>query len=160
YLVATLAFRLVLVVIRALLAPGSAPLRIAPMSDDAAHFWYHRLALIAGWFLFGWATADALGRLGVSIAIDQLVAYKRGIGFLALAVEASWHRPEPSTEPPGADEQPAKRSLGAWLRSGYFIALWVLWVASALPIFWLAVFTVALPVALGFSRRAIDHLLR
>jgi small-conductance mechanosensitive channel len=48
----------------------------------------------------------------------------------------------------------------SWLLSLYFVALWLLWVASAMPAFWLAVVIVGLPALVGVTQRAVEHVLR
>jgi small-conductance mechanosensitive channel len=44
--------------------------------------------------------------------------------------------------------------------SAYAILLWLLWFASAMPLFWLVVTAVALPLSLRIAGRAINHVLR
>jgi small-conductance mechanosensitive channel len=85
-----------------------------------------------------------LGTLDVPPNVRHLVAYALALGLLAIALEAAWRRPT--------------RRGGAWLLTGYFILLWVLWVGAATPqksLFWTLVIAVALPAAIGMTRRAV-----
>jgi small-conductance mechanosensitive channel len=168
YLLAFLALRLTLVLGHFLLAPGGAEVadvdhaRIVPMSRKAARFWHRRLGLAVGWFAFGWVTVGLLSALGFSLPARQLVAYVLGFVLLLIGIEIAWRRP-----PSPADRIAAvtgRRRLGhaanCWLVSLYFVALWVLWVASAMPAFWLAVVIVGLPALIGVTQRSVEHVLR
>src|SRR3546814_12920384 len=101
-----------------------------------------------------------LRSLSRSPEVPQILAYGLGLGLLAIALEAVWRRP--AAPPPSAESQ--LRGLGRrganWLLTIYFAALWLLWVASAMPLFWLCVFVVALPAALRLTRRSVNHPLR
>jgi small-conductance mechanosensitive channel len=167
YLLAFLALRLALVVGRFLFAPGGSGFgdnerfRVVPMSDGAARFWYRRLGLLVGWFAFGWVTVTLLDKLGVSPPARQLIAYALGIGLLAIGFDVAWRRPRPPGDPIAAA---GKIRLGHGVRNGlltaYFVALWLLWVASAMAAFWLAVLVVALPVLINIAQRSVEHIMR
>lgn len=163
YLVAFVALRLALVVSRTLLAPGGAEspaaerLRIVPTDNSAARFWHLRLGIFAGWFAFGWTTVQLLGTLGLATETRQIVAYVFGLGLLALGIEIAWRRPRAA-----ADGMPRRRigSVGTWLLSAYFIALWLFWVVGAIGMFWLGVVLVGLPAAIRVTQRSVNHILR
>jgi moderate conductance mechanosensitive channel len=160
YLFAFLALRLALVASRSLLAPASADaadpdrFRVLPMADAAARFWHGRLVLLIGWFAFGWATVSLLGDLGFAVDARRLVAYVLGLGLLAIGFDMVWRHPIEQ-----APSAPHRRAL-AWLVSAYFILLWLLWVASALPLMWLLVVIVFVPWAIGGAQRAIANLVQ
>jgi small-conductance mechanosensitive channel len=168
YLLAFLTLRLTLVVGRFLLAPGGSELadvdhiRIVPMSKEAARFWYQRIGLAVGWFAFGWVTVSLLGTLGVSPPARQLVAYVLGFVLLLIGLDIAWRRPRAAADWSAAAA--GMRRFGhtgrSWLLSLYFVALWLLWVASAMPAFWLAVVIVGLPTLVGVTQRAVEHVLR
>jgi small-conductance mechanosensitive channel len=165
YLIAFLAFRAALVAGHFLLAPpkgeDSARFRILPMSDEAARFWFRRLAILVGWFAFGYVTVQLLDGLGLSVVHRRIVAYVLGLVLLGIGIEVAWNRP--MREVPAVIDPHAARSrhvLMASLLSAYFALLWVLWVSSALNLFWLAVVAVALPLLIATTRRAVDHILR
>jgi small-conductance mechanosensitive channel len=150
YLFAFLALRLVMVISRFFLAPGGERFRIVPMSTEAAWFWYRRLIVLVGWFAFCFVTLDMLRILGVTPPVARLLAYGAGLVLLAVALEMVWRRPG----------RVAGRHAGTWLMSGYFVALWVLWVASSIHVFWLLIVGVGLPVAIRVTQRSVNHLLR
>jgi moderate conductance mechanosensitive channel len=168
YLLAFLAVRLSLAIGRVLLAPGGRydhdieRFRIIPMSTTAARYWYQRLGLLVAWFAFGWVTLILLGVLGFSPDARHLVAYMLGLGLLGIALEMVWRRPHAA--PGEVQPTPGRRLLGGPVRnlllSGYFLLLWGLWVAGAMPAFWLAVLAVGLPAAISVTQRSVNHMLR
>jgi small-conductance mechanosensitive channel len=131
-------------------APNDEPHRLLDVSNAAAHHWSSRIAILVGWFAFGWVTAGLLNRLGFSVPGRQLVAYALGLVLLALWLEAVWRRPD-ATE--------ARRRVSNLLLSGYGVLLWLLWAAGMKPAFWLAVFALALPLALRIAAQAVAHLM-
>ena len=162
-LIAFLVLRVAIVVGRFLLAPRHERFRIIPMDTVAARFWYRRLVRFVGWFAFGWVLVGLLDTLGWSLAGRQLVAYVLGLGLLAIALEAVWRRPAPLDESTGASS-PVTRRFGRGVRnvalSVSIGSLWVLWVAHAMASFWLLLVIITLPLAIGATRRAVEHLLR
>ena len=161
YLLAFLALRVALVLGRFLLAPGGERFRIVPMGTGAAWHWHRRIAVFVGWLAFGWVTVALLRSLGPSLEASQILAYTLGLGLLAIGLEAVWRRPAAAPSPAA---EPRFHRLGrrgaSWLLTVYFAALWLLWVASAMPLFWLCVFVLALPAVLRLTRRSVNHLLR
>jgi small-conductance mechanosensitive channel len=126
------------------------------MTDAAARFWHRRVILAVVWFCIGDATIQLLGELGFELDARRLVAYILGLGLLAIGLNMIWGRRTSVAEEPAA---PRRRAL-AWLVSAYFVLLWVLWVASALPLMWLLMVVVVVPWASAGTRRAINHLLQ
>ena len=167
YLAAFLVLRLVAGIARFLLAPGGRTpgdvtrFRILPMTTHAARYWSRRLALIVGWFAFGWVTVMVLAQFGFSKEALQLFAYVLGLVLLGLGIEAVWRAPRVASgeaiEP--ADEKQRRRARAVGL-SLYFALLWLLWVAGAWATFWAAVVLVALPASVMLTDRAVSHLLR
>jgi small-conductance mechanosensitive channel len=163
YLLAFVALRLALVISRTLLAPDGGrqaeQLRVVPMNDTTARFWHIRLGVFTGWFAFGWTTVQLLDTLGLAVPARQIVAYGLGLGLLALGIEIAWHRPRAAA---GGMPRPQRRlgSIGAWLLSAYFIALWLLWVVGAVGMFWIGVVLVGLPAAIRVTQRSVNHVLR
>lgn len=158
YLFAFLIVRLTLVLGRFLFAPGGERFRIVPMSTEAAWFWVRRLALFVGWLAFGWVTVSLLVTLGMAVGARQIVAYTLGLGLLAIGLEIAWRRPRPAAAEAGRER--LSRRASAWLLSAYAVLLWLLWFASAMPLFWLVVTVLALPLSLRIAGRAINHVLR
>jgi small-conductance mechanosensitive channel len=155
YLLAFLILRVTLVLCRFLLAPGGERFRIVPMSTPAAWFWFRRIGFFVGWLAFGWVTVGLLATLGVARPVLQIVAYTLGLVLLGIGLEIAWRRPR--TE--AAMEGVARRG-SSWLLSAYFVLLWVLWFLSAMPMFWLAVVVIGLPVTIRVTERSVAHILR
>jgi small-conductance mechanosensitive channel len=164
YLLAFSSLRLTLVVGRFLLAPGGRRstnverFRIVPMTTEAARFWHCWLGAAVGWFAFGYVTVGILRTLGVDPSVRQLAAYSLGLGLLAIGLYVAWRRP-PLAEPAEGRSAAGQRG-GPWLASAYLVALWLLWVAAAMPAFWLAVVVAGLPATIRLVARSVNHLLR
>ncbi|MBV8131853.1 MAG: mechanosensitive ion channel family protein [Alphaproteobacteria bacterium] len=164
YLLVFLMIRVAIVVGHFLLSPHHEHFRIIPVDTVAARFWCRRIAAFVGLFAFGWVEFGLLDRLGLSLESRQLVAYVLGLGLLAIALETVWRRPvapEDAVEP----ASPAKRhhlgrSAENALLSIGIVLLWVLWVLHAMASFWLVLVVISLPLALGVTCRAVQHLLR
>jgi small-conductance mechanosensitive channel len=187
YLVVFLITRLAQVVGRVMLSPTNERLRIVPVADDVAGFWYRMLAWLIGWFAFGWVTVSLLATLGVDLGVRRLVAYVLGLGLLAMGLWVAFARPrtrlpeplpagdEGASEPvPGVDEgkegaaaaptapPPAPRRIGGgdWALAAFLALVWVLWVIRAMPAFWLAVVAMLVPVLMRLTHLAVTHVLR
>jgi small-conductance mechanosensitive channel len=128
--------------------------RILSMTGDRAAWWTSRLGLAATWFAAGYVVVLLLRDLGFSLEASRLVAYLLGLGLLVIGLEMVWRRPAMAV--PGQ----IGTDRGSWLLSAYFVLLWLLWVASAAMLFWLAVAAVALPAAMRMTRSAVNHLFR
>ncbi|MGB9649648.1 MAG: mechanosensitive ion channel family protein, partial [Stellaceae bacterium] len=163
YLVAFLITRIAVVVGDFLLAPNAERFRVVPTDTVAARFWCRRLTVFVGWFAFGWVTVAVLTALGFSLEERQLVAYVLGLGLLAIGLESVWRRP---VQPDQATEAPSPKrlSLGRGAQNALLtvgiVLLWGLWVARAMPGFWLVLVIVTVPLANIVIRRAVEHLLQ
>lgn len=155
YLLAFLALRFALVASRFAMAPAGERFRIIPISTASAWFWHRRLGMLVGWFGFGWVTVQLLGVLGVSVEARHLIAYTLGLVLLAIGIESVWRRPMAGV---------GGSWFGAGLRNGlvtgYFVALWALWVSSSVYTLWTAIVAVGLPAAIRMTRRSVNHILR
>ena len=158
YLLAFLALRLTMVVSRFLMAPGGERFRILPMPTPAAWFWHRRVALFVGWLAFGWVTVGLLRTLGMDPDVRRIIAYALGLGLLAIALESIWRHPD--ARPAEAAAPRRTRRVVPALLSIYAVLLWLSWVVSAMPTFWLAVVVLGLPACIRGSRRAVNHVLR
>ena len=169
YLLAFLAMRLALVIGRVLLAPGGRyghdveRFRIIPMSTTAARFWYPRLGLLVAWFACWLGHADParcpglLARGPAPGRVSARTGPARHRARDGLAPTARRARRRPSRLPAGAGS--AAASVTCCSR-GISWLLWTLWVAGAMPVFWLAVLAVALPAAISVTQRSVNHILR
>jgi small-conductance mechanosensitive channel len=161
YLLAILILRMVLAFGRFALAPGGERFRLVPLDTPAAWYWYRRIGLATGWLVVGWVTVATLRRLGLSPAAGSFIAYSLGIVLLAVGIEAVWRRPlAAAPAAPSELSRADRRLLNSWLLTGYFVLLWALWFLSMMPLFWLLVAVVALPLTIRAVRRAVNHLLR
>ena len=161
YLMAFLILRITLVVSRFLLAPGGERFRIVPMSTKAAFFWHRRLATAVGWFAFWWVTLGLLGTLGVSADGRHVMAYGAGLVLLAIGLEAVWRQPTPYGDGPEIDSEARHRfiAISAGV-SVYFVLLWLLWVATAMPTFWFILVVITLPFLIRKAKQSVNHILR
>jgi small-conductance mechanosensitive channel len=135
--------------------PDAAALRIVPLDDRRAAFWTRWLTAAISVFAIGFATIVAMKRHGFPIESQYLIAYTFGLALLAVGIVAVWRAP--STLRPDARIRPV---VGKWLLTSYFVALWSLWAAHAMPLFWLAVVAVVLPAAIRFAQPCIVNILR
>ncbi|WP_090427902.1 mechanosensitive ion channel family protein [Ensifer sp. OV372] len=167
YLFAVVIFRLALVAFDFLLAPSGSDgfanaerFRVIPVSDQAAAHWTKRLGYLVGWYAFGSVTVHLLTTLGFADPSRQVVAYTLGIVLLLLGIEAVWNRPmvHRPTEHASRFSRIGVRARN-WVWTGYFVALWLLWVAGAMKPFWIAVVAAALPGAIALTRASVDNLL-
>lgn len=163
YLAAFLALRLAIVLLRFLLAPTAPRFRIVPLTDAAARHWHVRLAAVVGWFSFMLATSAAFEAVGLSDGARRLVLSSLGLGNLLLGFEAVWRRPRdpfgPASE--AAPDAPAlSRTAVSWLFTGWFVLQWSLRLVDAMPLLWLVMIGVALPLAVLLAQRAVNHVLR
>lgn len=162
-LVVFLVIRVAAVVGHLLLAPAHEHFRIVPMDNVAARFWWRRLTAFVGWFAFGWVWIGIQRSLGVGLETRQLIAYTLGLVLMAIALDAVWRRP--AAADPAADATvPERRRLGSGgkntLLSVGIVLLWGMWVAGAMATFWLLLVVMVLPMAIGGTRRAVEHVLR
>jgi moderate conductance mechanosensitive channel len=163
YLVAVLVTRIAVVVGHFLLAPNDERFRIVPTDNVAARFWCRRLTAFVAWLAFGWVTLSLLSTLGFSLEERHLVAYVLGLGLLAIALDSVWRRPvAPDRETEALAPQRLRLGRGAQnaLLSVGVVLLWVLWLAEAMPGFWLLLVVITLPLANGVIRRTVEHLLQ
>ncbi len=165
YLAAFIVIRFAAVFGHFLLAPRMERFRVLPMETRAARFWHRRVTLFVGWFAIGFVSIGILRTLGVSLPSRQLIAYMLGLGLLAIALEAVWRRPAIIRGPAEtATASPLARRFGRTGSNAVFstaiVLLWVLWVLRAMAGFWLLAVAIVLPLAIGITRRAVEHLLR
>ena len=159
YFAAFIVLRLALAVANFIVAPEpldspeSPRLMIIPMSPQAARFLQRRLPVLFALPLFGWATVDLLADLGLPAEATDLVAYLFGLGLLVAAIEAIWHRPDLVPD----DQRDDPSQLTSWLFTIYLVFLLCMYIATAMPLFWLSVVLVAVALAVSTARRAVRY---
>ncbi|MFO1121913.1 MAG: mechanosensitive ion channel family protein [Hyphomicrobiales bacterium] len=132
--------------------------RVLPVSDDNAVYWSKRLGVAVGWYAFGWVTVSLLATLGLSEPARQLTAYALGAVLLLIGIEAIWRQPHVRSE--AASPARVSTTAGNWLLTVYFALLWLLWVDSAMRLFWLLAVVVGIPYAVSALRKAVNNVLR
>jgi moderate conductance mechanosensitive channel len=112
--------------------------RLIPMADVKAAFWYRRVALFTGIFFAGWATAGLMTALNFTLNVKSLIIYILGLGLLAVALEIVWDRPEALV---------ASRvyRVKEWLLTFYLCLLWLFWVAGMSLALWIGIYALVLP---------------
>ncbi len=160
YLLAFLGFRIAIAIAGLLLSPGNERVRMVPIPTGAAAFWYSRVGVLAAWFAFGLGTVQLLDILEFNLPSRELAAYLLGLGLLALGLELIWRRPESAiSEEAAMGKRRLEPGARKALLSLYLVILWVLWVASAMPLFWFLVVVVGLPAVTGLVQRIVNHVL-
>ncbi|UXN63720.1 mechanosensitive ion channel family protein [Phyllobacterium sp. A18/5-2] len=113
-------------------------MRLIPMDDVMAGFWYRRVALFTGIFLTGWAAARVMTALNFTPNVKSLIVYFIGLGLLAVALETVWNRPE-------APIASRAYRVKEWLLTFYLCLLWLLWVAGMSGALWVGIYALILP---------------
>lgn len=151
YLVAAATVRGCVLILRFVLSPRSAALRIVPMADDRADLW--RRYGLAGvvWFAAGYATVAAFGRLGLPMPSRLFIAYLFATGLLATVLRLVWSLRRVRVQT-GQVIPPAALATG-------FVALWLLWLMDAIPLFWSLAVVLALPPLIRTSRSVVRNML-
>src|SRR5262249_10237353 len=91
---------------------------------------------------------------GVSSEARRLIGAATALGLVAIALEAIWRRPS-------ADHAHHARHLAVtWALSAFVVAMWLLRVGDAMPVFWSLLVLVGTPILIGVAGRAVGHLLR
>ena len=145
-LVALIAWRVIMQITATLLGvdrdeihgESVAKVRLIPMDDVQAAFWYRRVALFAGIFLTGWVAAGMMTALSFAPNVKSLIVYILGLGLLAVALETVWNRPEAAV---------ASRAyrVKEWLLTLYLCVLWLFWVAGTIGALWVGIYALILP---------------
>ncbi|MEK1852887.1 MAG: mechanosensitive ion channel family protein, partial [Phyllobacterium sp.] len=126
-------------------------MRLIPMDDAKAAFWYHRVALFAGIFFTGWAAAGLMTALNFTPNVKSLIVYMLGLGLLAVALETVWHRPE-------APAASRAYRVKEWLLTFYLCLLWLLWVAGLSLALWIGIYALILPPILRTTSTTVKSL--
>jgi len=154
YLIALLVTRFSVRLTRVLLAPPrhdftrGAELRMLPVDDPAARWWQRRIVLLVGWFAFGWATAEVMRVLGISLPVLRLVAYLLGLVLLAIWLDTVWRSPL-------AERKPA--AIAVTVLS---VIAMIAWVMGLSGIVILAFGAIGIPAAVILSRSLVLHAFR
>jgi small-conductance mechanosensitive channel len=166
YLVAFIGYKIGITVVGILLRAPTQPdynlpaLRIIPIDDLQARFWFTRVKIILAWTIFGRITIELLVQLGLSPGAQLFLSSVLSAGLLLLVLETIWNRP--TLYPLGADHSHAAHShiVGKILVTAYVVLLWLFWLADFRVLFLLGLVLIAVPPAIALSDRSVIHLLR
>lgn len=155
FLFAIILFRLVFYLCRLMLAPAAPHLRVMPIDDGWAAFWFRRLTVLAGVYAFGWATATSLRVLGAGYPYSFIIAYLFGLALFVVVVTTIWQR----------RALLARSGLGARTIAaiGWTVlaaAVLLLWVGGAQRLMWLLLVGSLLPLAIHVTNASVNNLLR
>jgi moderate conductance mechanosensitive channel len=129
------------------------PSRDCRAERDRICFW---IVTAAGWFSVGSAIAEATRLTGMDPLATDLVSYVLGVGLLGIGLAVIWRRPRTHASAP--EYSGRRHSFYRWLATLLLMALWTVWVADAMRLFWLlAVGTMTL-IALKAARKLTRHL--
>ncbi len=160
FLGALVALLLVSILARVLLAPTLPHLRLSPIDDEGARFWYRRFCAFTAVLLFGYAAVSSLSTLGLTPPARQIVAYLLGLGLVAVALETIWRRPRPRAALAAGQDEDHPRHARAIMASLLVAALWLLWAIGAIPAFSILLVAGLLPAAIRVAQASVNHLLR
>ncbi|WP_444357929.1 mechanosensitive ion channel family protein [Phyllobacterium lublinensis] len=153
-LVALIAWRVVMSITAILLGVrkgsgiGPGMVRLIPIDDVKAAFWYRRAAVFSGIFFTGWAAAGLMTALNFTPNVKGLIVYTLGLGLLAVALETVWNRPE-------APVASKAYRVKEWLLTFYLCLLWLLWVAGLSLALWVGIYVLVLPPILRTTSAAV-----
>jgi small-conductance mechanosensitive channel len=152
-------FYLVAAILRSAFARGlpaetAGQLAMVPVTPHEAKWWWRRLLAFAAVFLFGWAIAVVINRLGAPKEVRQLVAYALGLGLVALALAMTWGRRGAADRATGGFH-----SFGRIVLTGIVLVIWCAWVAGAKGLLNVTLIGAILYLAIATERAIVKHLL-
>jgi small-conductance mechanosensitive channel len=153
-LLGLIACRVIIRISKVLLAPypdasGAPQIRLVPIDDHAARFWFSRVVIVTLIYLIGWAADGIMGALGFLPPVQAVIDYGLGIVLLAAAVEVVWNRPRPVGRP--------HRGVADWLLIFWFCILWALWVATLAIALLICLYVVLLPATLRLTTSIVRN---
>jgi moderate conductance mechanosensitive channel len=148
------------VLLRFILAPGAERFRILPVSTASARHWHRWLTLIVAWYTAARVTSWFLADLGLSVAVQSLLADLFSLVWLLILLGAVWRRPAVgAADNPDAASRQAARNRN-YLISALLVALWLLVPLGAYRLFSSALVAAALPALLAITNHSVAHILR
>jgi small conductance mechanosensitive channel len=120
---------------------GEDAVRLIPIGENAAHFWFSRLSLFISIFVFGWAANGIMLDLGFLPGAREVIVYGLGLLLIASAIEMAWHRPREA-------EHQGRHGAFDWLIVFWLCLIWILWVAGANLLMWICAYLILIPAGL------------
>ena len=144
------------VLVRFLLSPHSARLRVYPIDDISARHWHRWSVVLLSWFFGGWIAMQVLRDFDMDPSMREPIAYGLGLILLVLGLIALWRRPAMLRQRPTGQG----RTRAVTLAVSILIALlWLIWVFGSNKLFWTLLVAAALPAAVRFVDQSVDHIL-
>jgi small-conductance mechanosensitive channel len=129
--------------------PDAAAVRVLPLDDGAARFWFGKVVAVAAIVCLGAMTAGAMRPLGFSEDSRLAVSYVFALALAAVFLFAVWRASAAGF--PGPQR---------WLATLYALVLMVLWGIDAQFVFWLMLLTGLVPLVIWLAEEAVRHLVR
>jgi small-conductance mechanosensitive channel len=147
-------------VLRFILAPGAERFRILPVSTASARHWYRWLTLAVAWYTAGHLTIWYLADLGLSDAVQNLLADVFSLAWLAILLLAVWRRPGQQPEDqPDTGSRASARARNALISCGLVLA-WLLVPLGADRLFYSLLTLATLAALLRITNQSVAHILR
>lgn len=166
YLVAFIGYKIGITVAGILLRAPTQPdhnlpaLRIIPIDDRQARFWFTRAKIILAWTIFGRITIELLVQLGLSPGAQLFLSTVLSAGLLLLVLETIWNRPTQYNLGAASGHATHTHIVGRIFVTAYVVLLWLFWLADFRVLFLLGLVLIAVPPAIALSDRSVIHLLR
>ena len=144
------------VLVRFLLSPHSERLRVYPIDDASARHWHRWSVVLLSWYFGGWIAMQVLRDFDMNPAMREPIAYGLGFILLILGLVALWRRPAMVQVTHDGHARTRAITLAA---SILIVLLWTIWVFGSNKLFWTLLVAVALPAAVRFVDRSVDHIL-
>ncbi|WP_244598381.1 mechanosensitive ion channel family protein [Rhizobium tubonense] len=153
-LLGLIAGRVIIRISKVLLAPfadasGLPQIRLIPIDDHAARFWFARVVVFTLIYFIGWSADGIMGALGFLPPVQAAIDYGFGVILLLAAIENVWNRPRPVER--------AHRGVVDWLLIFWFCVLWILWVAGLAITLLLCLYVVLVPATLRLTTSIIRN---
>jgi small-conductance mechanosensitive channel len=166
YLVAFIGYKIGITVARILIRAHTSTdhnlpaLRILPMDDFQARFWFTRVKIILAWTIFGRITIELLVQLGLSPGAQIFLSSVLSVGLLLFVLEAIWNRPIQYHPDAAHSHGTHSHIVGKVFLTAYLVLLWLFWLADFRVLFLLGLVLIAVPPVIALSDRSVVHLLR
>jgi small-conductance mechanosensitive channel len=166
YLVAFIGYKIGITVAGILLRAPTQPdhslpaLRIVPIDDRQARFWFTRVKIILAWAIFGRITIELLVQLGLSPGAQLFLSTVLSAGLLILVLETIWNRPTLHDLGVAHSHAAHTHIVGKIFVTAYVVLVWLFWLADFRVLFLLSLVLIVVPPAIALSDRSVIHLLR
>jgi len=127
--------------------PEASAVRVLPLDDTAARFWFGKVVAMAAIVSVGAMTAGAMARLGFTEDSRLAVSYVFAAALAGVFLFAVWR-----ARPAGGSRR--------WTLTAYAAALLAFWAIDAQFLFWLTLLAGLLPLVIWLAEETVRHLVR